>query len=90
MWNFLKLNFLDKKFLRQKPLENFIVDFYCASNKIIIEIDGEVHLSQKDKDRERDNIFLQKYKIGTIRFTNNEVFYEKEKIKKVLKGVGGF
>jgi len=33
-----------RKFRRQHSIENYIVDFYCASEKLIIELDGAVHL----------------------------------------------
>jgi len=35
-------------FLRQKPIDNFIVDFYCSKLKLVIEIDGGTHLGDKD------------------------------------------
>jgi very-short-patch-repair endonuclease len=84
MWRFLQANFPEFKFLRQKPLENFIADFYCASQKLIIEIDGEIHESQKDRDKERDNFFIAKYGIKTVRFTNQQVFNDKEFIRSTL------
>ncbi len=60
--------------LRQKPIDNYIVDFYCASLKLVIEIDGESH-EDKDAieyDRERTAI-LEGYGLKVIRFTNDEV-----------------
>jgi very-short-patch-repair endonuclease len=50
------------KFLRQKPIGNYIVDFYCASKRLVIEVDGDGHfLSEEEikKDQERDK-FLKK------------------------------
>ena len=41
------------RFLRQKPIGNYIVDFYCAKLKFIIEIDGESHEDQIEYDRKR-------------------------------------
>lgn len=38
------------RFLRQKPLDNYIADFYCAELLLVIEIDGESHLSEDAKD----------------------------------------
>ena len=51
----------DFKFTRQKPIGDFIVDFYCARLKLAIEIDGEIHKFQKERDAERDNILKTKY-----------------------------
>ncbi|HEY4493945.1 MAG TPA: DUF559 domain-containing protein, partial [Candidatus Paceibacterota bacterium] len=51
----LKSKKLEKfKFTRQKPLDHFIVDFYCASLGLVIEIDGKIHNFQKIRDKERD------------------------------------
>ena len=62
------------KFLRQKILGNYIVDFYCASAKLVIELDGSQHYedTNKEKDSERTD-FLKGYDITVIRIPNNEV-----------------
>ena len=59
------------KFLRQKILGNYIVDFYCASAKLVIELDGSQHY-EETKNEERTN-FLKNYDITVIRIPNNEV-----------------
>lgn len=68
------------KFTRQKPIENFIVDFYCAKLKLIIEIDGEIHKFQKVRDDERDNILKEKFGLRIIRYKNEDVLNNTEKI----------
>ena len=68
------------KFTRQKPLDNFIADFYCASLGLVIEIDGEIHNFQKARDKERDNTLQQKFGLKIIRYTNEEVLNNAEKI----------
>ncbi len=60
------------RFLRQKPLLEYIVDFYCDELKIVIEIDGDSHDFQQDYDETRTKEF-SKYWISVLRFTNNEV-----------------
>ena len=57
---------------RQKPFLQYIVDFYCAELKLIIEIDGEIHQSQKDYDLSRDEV-LKSHNLKTVRFTNCDV-----------------
>ncbi len=74
--------FQDLKFLRQKPLDKFIVDFFCSKLGIAIEIDGEIHDSQKDADRERTEILEEKFGILILRYSNDEVLNQTEKIKK--------
>ena len=60
--------------LPQRPIDNYIVDFYCASLKLVIEIDGERHYTEEGKlyDAERDEI-LALYGLKVIRFTNRDI-----------------
>lgn len=62
------------KFRRQQPICNYIVDFYCDSLKLIIEIDGEIHnmpeIEQYDILRES---VLRNHGFQILRFANNEV-----------------
>jgi very-short-patch-repair endonuclease len=61
--------------LRQRPINHFIVDFYCAALKLVIEIDGESHFTQDGQlyDQERTEI-LEGYGLSVLRFTNDAVF----------------
>jgi very-short-patch-repair endonuclease len=61
------------KFSRQKPLDNFIVDFYCSELLLGIEIDGKIHSFSKIRDQERDDILREKYNILIVRYTNEQV-----------------
>ncbi|MCX6751320.1 MAG: DUF559 domain-containing protein [Candidatus Nomurabacteria bacterium] len=72
------------KFTRQKPIGDFIVDFYCAQLKLAIEIDGEIHKFQKVRDSERDNILKQKFGLRIIRYKNKDVLKNTEFILKDL------
>ena len=58
----------------QRPINNYIVDFYCATLKLVIEIDGEHHYTEEGKlyDAERDGI-LESYGLRVLRLTNSEV-----------------
>lgn len=50
-FDILKQNiFLNYKFTKQKPLIQYIVDFYCAELGLVIEIDGDSHIEQQDYD----------------------------------------
>ena len=68
------------KFTRQKPIGDFIVDFYCAKLKLAIEIDGEIHKFQKDRDKERGNILKSKFDLKIIRYKNDEVLNNTKKV----------
>lgn len=65
--------------LRQKPIDNFIVDFYCAKLKLVIEVDGDSHYTNdgREYDIERTQI-LEGYGLKVIRFSNDEVLNEFE------------
>ena len=62
------------KFTRQKVLGKYIADFYCASAKLVIELDGSQHYDEKgmEVDRERTQ-FLMQYGIRVLRIPNNAV-----------------
>ena len=62
------------KFYRQRVLGKYVVDFYCAKVKLVIELDGSQHYSLKEqaKDNERSE-FLEMYGITVLRFSNYDV-----------------
>ena len=63
-----------ERFLRQKPIDNYILDFYCPKKRIAIEVDGSQHYTEDGL--EYDNIrteTLNEYDITIIRITNEEV-----------------
>ncbi|MGB9080167.1 MAG: endonuclease domain-containing protein, partial [Desulfuromonadaceae bacterium] len=64
--------FADYKFLRQKPVGDYIVDFYCAGLQLVIEIDGDSHAETAEYDAERTR-FLGSLGLRVIRFSNDDV-----------------
>lgn len=73
-------NLISYKFTRQKPIGNFIVDFYCAKFKLAIEVDGKLHQFQITRDKERDNILKEKFGVRVVRYKNEEIFNNLEKV----------
>ena len=69
-------------FDRQKPIDNFIVDFFCNDLMLAIEIDGESHNSKVDQDIERQKR-LEGLGVRFLRFTDLEV-------KQNIEGVVSF
>ena len=67
-----KKKLLNYKFTRQKPLLNYIVDFYCHKLKLIIEVDGRSHDERTDYDSKRTES-LQRLGLKIIRYSNTEV-----------------
>ena len=70
-------DFLSKyevKFQRQKAIDNFIADFYCHKAKLVIEIDGSQHYTEKGKQRDEFRTeILEGYDLKIIRFTNYQI-----------------
>ena len=69
------------QFYRQKPLLNYIVDFYCARAKLVIEIDGAHHFEPGNRklDRKRDQE-LGKLGIKVLRFDNHQVLTQTQSV----------
>ncbi len=74
VWERLCKNQLDVRIRREHPIFKYIADYYCHELKLVIEIDGEVHLSKANSeyDISRD-ITLNEFGIQIIRFTNAQV-----------------
>ncbi|AXP80770.1 hypothetical protein CJ739_1684 [Mariniflexile rhizosphaerae] len=86
LWKSLQRKQLkNRKFRRQHSINNFIVDFYCASEKLIVELDGAVHLdfAQQNYDYERTQI-LENLGFRIIRFENKLIF---ENLPEVLENI---
>jgi very-short-patch-repair endonuclease len=76
LWKHLKNGQLHaRKFRRQHSIGNYILDFYCPSEKLAIELDGQVHNNTiaEHFDNERDNT-LKELGIRVLRFENKDVF----------------
>lgn len=65
------------QFRRQHPIVRFIVDFYCAEAKLVVEVDGSVHdqPGHEKYDVEREQ-FLEKLGLRVLRFSNAKVVTE--------------
>lgn len=87
MWKILKENFNNFHFMRQKPLGEFIADFYCSKLSLIIEVDGNIHAenNNQDRDKDRDNYFLDKYNITSLRFSDYKVLNDKEYVVETIQ-----
>ena len=76
LWTHLKAKQFDgKKFVKQHSIGNYIVDFYCASEKLIIELDREVHQnSTAVLYDEKRTAYFNRLGYTVIRFENKMVF----------------
>lgn len=82
LWAFLKTSPLGYKFRRQHPFGLFVLDFYCHSKGLSIELDGPNHLliNQESYDRERTK-FIESFNIVEIRFPNDLILDEFDNVK---------
>ncbi len=72
------------KFRRQQPIDNYLVDFVCFEKRVVIEVDGRQHASERDKDAERDEYLIGNgFKV--LRFWNNDVLQNMDGVLEVLR-----
>jgi len=86
LWYYLRdRRFLDLKFRRQVPIENYIADFACFEKRLIIELDGSGHLQNKNLkyDQKRDD-FLQNQNFKVLRFYNDDIFNNIEQVLELI------
>jgi len=70
------------KFLRQFPVEPYVVDFICREKKLVVEVDGGQHAGDA-KDRVRDNVLMKEgYKV--LRFWNHDVLTNTEGVLETI------
>jgi very-short-patch-repair endonuclease len=61
-------------FYFQRPIDHYIVDFYCPAQKLVIELDGDIHaIGNAEQEDEKRTMVLESYSLKVIRFTNRDV-----------------
>ena len=85
LWAYLRKKQIGKyKFRCQHPIYRYILDFYCHEKRLAIEIDGNIHNSQQEYDKYRDE-FLNSIGIRTLRLRNEDVLNSIEKVIEIIK-----
>jgi acetylglutamate kinase len=81
LWRHLHINEWKLKFRRQHPISNYVVDFYCHSIKLVIELDGGIHeveeVKRLDEEREQN---LKAFGLTIIRFKNEMIFNDRKTV----------
>jgi very-short-patch-repair endonuclease len=72
LWSLLRRNHLGLHFRRQHPIGPFVLDFYCASARLCVELDGPLHADQADADARRTE-WLAREDIRVLRFSTAEI-----------------
>ena len=76
------------KFRRQHPVDGFIVDFYCAERRLIVEVDGSVHDRQRAADEERQAI-LDASGYRVVRLHNDTVLHDPATALAAIRAAAG-
>ena len=71
------------KFRRQFPIGPYVVDFACVSCKVVVEADGESHLTSQRRDRQR-TVLLDAEGWQVLRFWNTEVYEDLDAVKEAI------
>ena len=73
------------QFNRQKPIGNYIVDFYCRKAKLVIEVDGSQHYQKdgKEKDKVRD-AYMSRLGLRVLRFSDRDVLVNIDGVFEVI------
>jgi very-short-patch-repair endonuclease len=86
LWNRLRgKQLLGIQFFRQKPIGNYIVDFFSPKAKLVIEIDGSQHLNGNNvyRDRNRDK-YMRNVGLDVLRFNSREVLKKTDSVVEVI------
>ena len=85
LWNYLKGKQMKGfDFDRQRPIDNYIVDFYCKDLQLAIEVDGESHYGNLKADKRREKR-LNKVGVTVLRFDDMEIVYELDEVVKKIE-----
>jgi very-short-patch-repair endonuclease len=86
LWYELKNNQLaGRKFRRQHSVGNYILDFYCPEERLAIELDGEQHEDDKQKEYDKKRTeYLNGLKIKVIRLKNTDVIFGRDSVVKII------
>ena len=86
LWNALRDEIKDHHFRRQHPIGDYIADFICLRKKLIIEVDGGYHSEpRQEEDDKARTANMNNWGYRVIRFTNEEVLYDTQKVIEQIK-----
>ncbi len=86
LWKYLRASQLGGfHFHRQQIIEGFIVDFYCHSAGLVIEVDGKIHDTQKEYEKDRDQV-LSEHGLKVIRVSEDDVLSDIASVLEKIRG----
>lgn len=85
LWNYLKgKQMRGYDFDRQRPIDNYIVDFYCKDLELAIEVDGESHYGNLGRDEKKDKR-LNELGVNVLRFDDLDVRHKLDKVLETIE-----
>ncbi|KKW13016.1 MAG: hypothetical protein UY50_C0001G0008 [Parcubacteria group bacterium GW2011_GWA2_49_9] len=84
LWKEIRTKKLGVQFLRQRPIGNYIVDFYCHQLNLALEIDGVSHDGKVGKDIERQSV-LESAGVHFLRFEDKDVRYNLDAVLREIR-----
>jgi len=75
LWDALRDRRLEgMKFRRRHAIGRFVVDFYCHERRLVVELDGGIHLDREQRQRDRERqLELEERGLAFLRFTNDDI-----------------
>jgi len=87
LWHHLRARQInERKWRRQQPVDQYVVDFFCPELRLILEIDGDVHVFHKCEDAGRQ-AYLESRGFRVVRFTNDDVLTNLEGVMTQIWGL---
>ena len=86
LWQYLRNGQLDgAQFRKQHAVDTYIVDFFCAKSKLVIEVDGDSHAEQMEYDAARTQWLSEQHQYRVLRFTNHDVLTNIEAVVEMIR-----
>ncbi len=74
------------KWRRQHPIGSFIVDFFCAGHRLVLEVDGSIHNQQIERDAQR-TAYLEQLGYRVVRFSNEQIEQDLEAVLQQIEAL---
>ena len=86
LWEYLRRNALGVRFRRQFIIGDFIADFACIEKRLVVEVDGQYHLTDEQIEEDRKRTYhISQLGFRVIRFTNEEIMTNINKVITTIK-----
>jgi very-short-patch-repair endonuclease len=86
LWQHLCNGQLDgAQFRKQHAVDTYIVDFFCAKSKLVIEVDGDSHAEQIEYDAARTQWLSEQHQYRVLRFTNHDMLTNIEAVVEAIR-----